>query len=145
MSPPSLAKIVKALIDDSHDNPMDIIRGMGGEGVTRDELAAVFERSAAELRARAEESQKEADKARAAARVFKGLPKGITFEDACRRHKVTRSHKHISRPFTAGHIGFSRRFSMQRPTSVRKRGNLQKWGGTRGKNGAVHAGMPCID
>jgi hypothetical protein len=132
MSPPNLAKIVKALIDNPHDNPMDIIRGMGGEGVTRDALAAVFERSAAELRARAEESQKEADKARAAARVFKGLPKGITFEDACRRHKVTRSHKHISRPFTAGHIGFSRRFSMQRPTSVRKRGNLQKWGGTRG-------------
>ena len=58
MSPPNLAKIVKALIDNPHDNPMDIIRGMGGEGVTRDALAAVFERSAAELRARAEEFAK---------------------------------------------------------------------------------------
>jgi hypothetical protein len=84
MPTPNLAKLVKALVDNPDDDPIQIVRDSGGEGLSQEQLAIVFEMSVAEFLAQAEEWQQEAERARAAAQLFEGLPKGITFEEACR-------------------------------------------------------------
>jgi hypothetical protein len=84
MSSANLAKIVRAIVNNPDRDPYQIIRGMGGENLSREQLAAVFEMSVAEFLAQAEEWQHEAKQARAAAKLFEGLPKGIIFDDACR-------------------------------------------------------------
>ena len=60
----NLAKIVKALINNPDDDPIHIIREMGGEPLNQEQLAIVFEMSIAELLAAAEDSQREAEQAR---------------------------------------------------------------------------------
>jgi hypothetical protein len=97
MPTPNLAKIVKALVDNPDGDPIQVVRNSGGEGLSKEELAIVFEMSVAEFLAQAEEWQREADQARAAAQLFDGLPKGITFEEAC-RIKASRGNE-IARRF----------------------------------------------
>jgi hypothetical protein len=84
MLTPNLAKIVKALVDNPDDDPIQFVRDSGGEGPSKEQLVIVIEMSVAEFLAQAEEWQQEAEQARAAAQLFKGLPNGITFEEACR-------------------------------------------------------------
>jgi hypothetical protein len=74
MLTPNLAKIVKALVDNPDDDPIQIVRDSGGEGLSKEQPAIVFEMSVAEFLAQAEEWQQEAEQARAAAQLFEGLP-----------------------------------------------------------------------
>ena len=53
MSSPNLAKIVRALVNNPDRDPLQIIRGMGGENLSREQLATVFEMSVAEFLAQA--------------------------------------------------------------------------------------------
>jgi hypothetical protein len=52
MPTPNLAKIVKALVDNPDGDPIQIIRNSGGEDLSKEELAIVFEMSVAEFLAR---------------------------------------------------------------------------------------------
>jgi hypothetical protein len=63
---------------ESNDSFIQIVRDSGGEGLSKEQLAIVFEMSVAESLAQAEEWQQEAEQARAAAHLFEGLPKCIT-------------------------------------------------------------------
>jgi hypothetical protein len=100
MLTPHLAKIVRALVDNPDNDPIQIVRDSGGEGLSKEQLAIVFAMSVAEFLAKAEEWQQEADQARAAAKLFKGLPKGITFEEAC-RIKAAQGSEFAQRSLTA--------------------------------------------
>jgi len=55
MLTPNLAKIVRALVDNPDDDPIQIVRDSGGEGLSKEQLAIVFEMSVAEFLAQAEE------------------------------------------------------------------------------------------
>jgi hypothetical protein len=62
---------------------IQIVHDSGGEGLSKEQLATVLQMSVAEFLTRAEEREQGAEQARLAARLFDGLPKGITFEEAC--------------------------------------------------------------
>ena len=83
MPTPNLARIVKVLVDNPYDDFIQIVYDSGGEGLSKEQLATVLQMSVAEFLTRAEEREQEAEQARLAARLFDGLPKGITFEEAC--------------------------------------------------------------